>query len=94
MIAATLKLLLLSPLRYVALAALATAGLAAAPVAAQAQQVLVIVNGDHDGDSYLVALDQQTGETVWKVDRAHKIRSYVTPLIRTIDALRSPSVEA
>ena len=46
MIAATLKLLLLSPLRYVALAALATAGLAAAPVAAQAQQVLVIVNGD------------------------------------------------
>ena len=46
MIAATLKLLLLSPLRYVALAALAAAGLAAAPVAAQAQQVLVIVNGD------------------------------------------------
>ena len=46
MIAATLKLLLLSPLRYVALAALAMAGLAAAPVAAQAQQVLVIVNGD------------------------------------------------
>lgn len=45
----------------------------------------VIVNGDHDGDSYLVALDQQTGETLWKIDRLHKTRSYVTPLIREID---------
>lgn len=46
---------------------------------------LVIVNGDHDGDSYIVALNQQTGETVWKINRQHKIRSYVTPLIREID---------
>ena len=46
---------------------------------------LVIVNGDHDGDSYLVALDQQTGRTVWKINRENKIRSYVTPLIREID---------
>jgi len=46
---------------------------------------LVIVNGDHDGDSYLVALNKTTGETVWKVNRDHKTRSYVTPLIRTID---------
>ena len=46
---------------------------------------LVIVNGDHDGDSYIVALDKQTGEPVWKVDREHKTRSYVTPIIRDID---------
>lgn len=46
---------------------------------------LVIVNGDHDGDSYIVALDRQTGKTVWKLDREYKIRSYVTPLIREID---------
>ena len=46
---------------------------------------LVIVNGDHDGDSYIVALDKTTGETVWKVDRQHNTRSYVTPLIREID---------
>ena len=26
----------------------------------------VIVNGDHDGDSYLVALDRATGKNVWK----------------------------
>jgi outer membrane protein assembly factor BamB len=46
---------------------------------------LVIVNGDHDGDSYIVALDRRTGETRWKVPREHKTRSYVTPIIRRID---------
>ncbi len=46
---------------------------------------LLIVNGDHDGESYLVALDSQTGDIVWKTPRANGIRSYVTPLIRTID---------
>lgn len=46
---------------------------------------LVIVNGDHDGDSYVVALDKETGKTVWKTDRRYKTRSYVTPLVREID---------
>ncbi|MFN0053666.1 MAG: PQQ-binding-like beta-propeller repeat protein [Planctomycetales bacterium] len=46
---------------------------------------LVIINGDHDGDSYTAALDRRTGETVWKTPRAHKTRSYVTPLVRHID---------
>lgn len=46
---------------------------------------LLIINGDHDGDSYIVALDKLTGKTVWKVPREHKTRSYVTPLIRKID---------
>jgi outer membrane protein assembly factor BamB len=46
---------------------------------------LVIVNGDHDGDSYIVALEQETGRTRWKIDRQHKTRSYVTPLIREIN---------
>lgn len=46
---------------------------------------LVIVNGDHDGDSYVVALDRETGATRWKVPRKHKTRSYVTPIIREID---------
>jgi outer membrane protein assembly factor BamB len=45
----------------------------------------VIVNGDHDGDAYLVALDRATGKTVWKVDRENKTRSYSTPLVRQID---------
>ena len=46
---------------------------------------LVILNGDHDGDSYIVALNKQTGEQVWKFARVHKTRSYCTPIIREID---------
>jgi outer membrane protein assembly factor BamB len=45
----------------------------------------VIVNGDHDGEAYLVALERSTGKTVWKVDRENKTRSYCTPIIRQID---------
>jgi outer membrane protein assembly factor BamB len=45
----------------------------------------VIVNGDHDGDSYLVALDRATGKTVWKTPRQNKMRSYCVPLIRELD---------
>jgi outer membrane protein assembly factor BamB len=45
----------------------------------------VIVNGDHDGKSYIVALKRDSGEIVWKLPRAYGIRSYVTPLIREID---------
>ena len=46
---------------------------------------LVIINGDHDGDAYLVALDRSSGETVWKTPRENKTRSYCTPIIRQID---------
>ena len=44
----------------------------------------VIVNGDHDGDSYLVALSRQTGQTLWKTPREHHTRSYCAPLIRDL----------
>ena len=44
----------------------------------------VILNGDHDGDSYLVALDRETGKTLWKVPRENRTRSYSTPIIREI----------
>jgi hypothetical protein len=44
----------------------------------------VIVNGDHDGDSYIVALDRATGKTLWKIPREHHTRSYCTPLIREL----------
>ncbi|MFY9256382.1 MAG: PQQ-binding-like beta-propeller repeat protein [Fuerstiella sp.] len=46
---------------------------------------LVIINGDHDGDSYVAALDRFTGKQVWRTPREEKTRSYCTPLIRTID---------
>ena len=32
---------------------------------------LVIINGDHDGHSYVVALDQATGKQRWRLDRAN-----------------------
>lgn len=43
---------------------------------------LVIVNGDHDGQSFLAALDRATGKPVWKIERPNHTRSYVTPIIR------------
>jgi len=46
---------------------------------------LVIVNGDHDGDSYLVALDRSTGQTVWKTPRPNKTRSYCVPTLFHLD---------
>jgi outer membrane protein assembly factor BamB len=44
----------------------------------------VIVNGDHDGDSYLAALSRATGKTLWKIPRENKTRSYCVPLIREL----------
>ena len=46
---------------------------------------LVIVNGDHDGDGYIVALDRANGNVRWKTDRLNNTRSYVTPIIRDMD---------
>ena len=46
---------------------------------------LLIINGDHDGDSYVAALSRQNGQMVWKTPREHRTRSYCTPLIRSID---------
>ena len=46
---------------------------------------LVILNGDHDGDAYLVALDRKTGKERWRTQRENNTRSYVTPIIREID---------
>jgi len=48
-------------------------------------QDFVLVNGDHDGDSYVAALSKETGEVVWRTPREHRTRSYVTPLLREID---------
>ncbi len=44
----------------------------------------VIVNGDHDGESYIVALSREDGHTVWKTPRQNHTRSYCVPLIREL----------
>ena len=45
----------------------------------------VTVNGDHDGDSYIVALSRKDGHTLWKTPRENRTRSYCVPLIRDLD---------
>jgi outer membrane protein assembly factor BamB len=45
----------------------------------------LIVNGDHDGDAYIIALERATGKTIWKTPRPNRTRSYCTPIIRNID---------
>jgi len=41
----------------------------------------IILNGDQDAESYLVALDKATGEERWRTDRPNRVRSYCPPLI-------------
>lgn len=41
----------------------------------------VILCQDHDLDSFLMALDKQTGKTLWKVDRSEFPRNYCSPVI-------------
>lgn len=42
----------------------------------------VIVDGDSKGDSFLIALSQENGRTLWRVDRTHRGISYSAPFIR------------
>jgi outer membrane protein assembly factor BamB len=39
----------------------------------------VILNEDHDVDSFLLAIDKRSGEECWKASRAGFVRSYSTP---------------
>jgi outer membrane protein assembly factor BamB len=44
----------------------------------------IIVNCDHDGDGYIVALARTDGRQLWRIERPNKTRSYVAPIIREI----------
>jgi outer membrane protein assembly factor BamB len=44
----------------------------------------VIVNCDHDGDGYIVALSKTDGAELWRIQRPNHTRSYCVPLIRDI----------
>ncbi len=41
----------------------------------------LIVNGDHDGPSYIVGLERKTGKPLWKTKRPNRTRSYCVPTI-------------
>ncbi len=43
----------------------------------------VIVQQDHDVDSYLMALDGRSGRVLWKTERPDAVRSYSTPAVWT-----------
>jgi outer membrane protein assembly factor BamB len=42
---------------------------------------LVVLNEDHDVDSFVMALDQKTGRIAWKTPRSEFTRSYSSPLV-------------
>jgi outer membrane protein assembly factor BamB len=42
----------------------------------------IIVNCDHDGDGYIVALSRNDGHQLWRIERPNKTRSYCVPIIR------------
>ena len=44
----------------------------------------IFINFDHQGDSFLTAIDKNTGKTVWKVER-DEITAWSTPLIVEAD---------
>ena len=42
---------------------------------------LLIVPWDHEGESFIVALDAETGEQVWRTERPDEVTAWATPLI-------------
>ena len=41
---------------------------------------VIVINWDHEGNSFIVALDKRTGEELWKVDR-NESTSWATPIV-------------
>ncbi|MCE9603709.1 MAG: PQQ-binding-like beta-propeller repeat protein [Planctomycetia bacterium] len=48
----------------------------------------LILNEDHDRDSFLLAVDPATGDTIWKTAREGFTRSYATPVVWTLGGRR------
>ncbi len=53
----------------------------------------IVVNWDHEGDSFIVALDKATGEEIWRRDR-NEITSWSTPLVVTHENRQQAIVSA
>ena len=41
----------------------------------------LIINWDHEGDSFIVALDKRTGKELWRTERPGEVTSWSTPLV-------------
>ena len=57
-------------------------GTASSPVLVDGK---VILNEDHDIDSFVIAIDGKKGGTIWKTPRKDATRSYSTPVVWEID---------
>src|SRR5208283_4789703 len=55
---------------------------------------LVLLNQDHDIDSFLLAVDKRTGQTVWKVDRSEFPVGYATPVILEVNGKQQVVISA
>ena len=44
----------------------------------------LVVNWDHQGQSFVIAIDTQTGKTIWKTDR-NEVTSWSSPVIVKVD---------
>jgi outer membrane protein assembly factor BamB len=53
----------------------------------------VFINWDHEGPSFLAALDRRTGRTIWKVER-DEVTSWSTPLLVEHDGRRQLIINA
>jgi outer membrane protein assembly factor BamB len=54
----------------------------------------VILCQDHDTDSFLMAIDKQSGRTLWRTDRSEFPRNYCTPVIWTVGGRKQIVVAA
>ena len=50
----------------------------------------VVVNWDHEDDSFVAVLDRRTGEEIWRTARPDEVSSWATPLI--VDSKRGPQI--
>ncbi|MEM1068900.1 MAG: PQQ-binding-like beta-propeller repeat protein [Planctomycetota bacterium] len=57
----------------------------ASSLAQNARSVFVLV--DHDGPSYLIALDKTDGRVLWKADRGNRVPSWASPVVVKSDPL-------
>jgi outer membrane protein assembly factor BamB len=53
-------------------------GMGASPVLAEGKVLMIC---DQDQDAFLLAVDQDTGKTVWKVERPEMVHSFSTPVL-------------
>ncbi len=61
-----------------------TIGIASSPLELEDKIVLLI---DHEGASYIIGINKQTGETIWKTDRDSRV-SYASPALISIDCMK------